>query len=169
MAHPYQKYSEHRHGRAVAKARGYQSGGVVNFPISQKQSDLQRLRSSQGVELGRIPKNASDNAVAGPGRFPGSGGIKPSVLRRMTADDMPMKRGGRVKRQMGGGVASVAAKKMRESVNDEKLQEYSRRIEPIRPSASTEVDQAISRQREMDRQSRAPYKKGGKVQPKRKR
>ena len=105
MAHPYQKYEENRHGRAVAKSRGYQSGGVVRFPTRDISEDLQRLRSTQGVESGRIATLPRDNAIAGPGRFPGTGGIKPSVLRRMSMEDMPHAKGGKVKGYKDGGEA----------------------------------------------------------------
>ena len=104
MSH-FKKYSEHRHGRAVAKQRVRQSGGkVINFPISGLEENRNRLASSQGVQSGRIPKVSSDNTVAGPGRFPGTGGIKPSVIRRMSGEDMPHAKGGRVK--MTGGAES---------------------------------------------------------------
>lgn len=99
MAHPYKKYDEHRHGRAVAKARGYQSGGAVKvFPISGRDADLQRLRSSQGIEVGRIPRSGGDVAI-GPGRNPITGGIKRSWTRRQLEDEgmMPHAKGGRVK------------------------------------------------------------------------
>jgi len=103
MAHPYKEYSEHRHGRDKAKSMGYQSGGGVrDFPISGRESDLQRLRSVQGVESGRIP--ASGGSVAmGPGMSRITGGPKPSWLRRARdrQEDMPMAKGGKVKMTAG--------------------------------------------------------------------
>lgn len=106
--HPYKQYEENRHGRAVAKKRvkGYDDGGRVLKFTPPLREDLQRLRSVQGVESGRISKVAADNTVAGPGRFQGSGSIKPSVLRRMSSEDMPHAKGGRVKRRQSGGSVS---------------------------------------------------------------
>lgn len=98
MTHPYKQFSEHRHGRDVAKKRGYQSGGGVReFPISARDSDLQRLRSAQGVESGRIPTGGG-NVAMGPGMSRSGGGPKPSWIRRASErqQDMPMAKGGSV-------------------------------------------------------------------------
>lgn len=165
MAHPYKSYDEHRHGRKVAKKRGYasggaalsdysaqmqaadtefaekarqrmgdqinvpaqtaqsryqsrplgrrasggaikkkQTGGVVKFPSTGRE-DLQRLRSAQGVESGRIPGTKTDNVVVGPGRNPVTGGIKRSWLTRQEERDMmPRAKGGRI---TGGAESGV--------------------------------------------------------------
>ena len=110
MVHPFKRFEENRHGRAVAKARGYQSGGAVRFPTRDVSEDLQRLRSTQGVESGRIATLPRDNAVAGPGRFPGTGGIKPSVLRRMSMEDMPHAKGGCVAPAIKAEIKSAIGK-----------------------------------------------------------
>ena len=97
--HPYKKYEENRHGRAVAKARGYQSGGGIRtFPISGRDADLQRLRSSQGIEGGRIPGTSGSNVAIGPGRNQVTGGIMRSWTRRQLEEEgmTPYAKGGRV-------------------------------------------------------------------------
>ena len=107
--HPFKKYEENRHGRAVAKARGYQGGGnVSSFPGSLRDADLQRLRSSQGIEGGRIPGTSEGNVVSGPGRHFGTGGIKRSWLTRQEEREMmPRAKGGRVKKLTGGADSGV--------------------------------------------------------------
>ena len=106
--HPYKKYEENRHGRAVAKARGYQAGGnVSSFPGSLRDADLQRLRSTQGIEGGRIPGTGGENVVAGPGRN-AAGGIKRNWLTRQEEREMmPRAKGGRVKKLTGGADSGV--------------------------------------------------------------
>lgn len=94
----YKKYSQHRHGRDRAKERvqGYQSGGEVRpFPRTGMEVDLQRLRSAQGVESGRISKIGGE-AIPGPGVSRYTGGAKPSWSRRILDEEMPRKKGGRV-------------------------------------------------------------------------
>jgi len=108
MSH-YKKFSEHRHGRDVAKSRvkGYEDGGSVRrFPISGVQADLTRLRSAQGVESGRIGgiSGRPSNMVYGPG-LNSRGDVKQSFIRRTMGEDLPHAKGGRVaKRMYGGGV-----------------------------------------------------------------
>lgn len=96
MAHPYKGTSQHEHGRFIAKGRvkGYDSGGVVKHPSSDKWT-LNNLRSQQGIEGGRIPGTSGSNVAYGPGVSKTTGGPKPSVLRRWSErDEMPMKNGG---------------------------------------------------------------------------
>lgn len=99
MSH-YKKFSEHRHGRDIAKQRikGYDDGGSVRrFPVSGVQADLTRLRSAQGIDSGRIGgiSGRQSNVVYGPG-LNSRGDTKLNVLRRMRPDDMPHANGGRV-------------------------------------------------------------------------
>lgn len=85
MSHPYKNYEENRHGRAVARSRGYKSGGDVaqDKKIIQaamtahdtqlhggKRTDLGKIgggKSTKRANGGRIGMTAG--AESGPGRL----------------------------------------------------------------------------------------------------
>lgn len=110
MSH-YKKFSEHRHARDIAKRRigGYDEGGAVRrFPVSGTQYDLNRLRSAQGVESGRISgiPGRSSNVVYGPG-LNARGDVKQSWIRRVRNEDLPHAQGGVVRPSIGGMIPGV--------------------------------------------------------------